>query len=212
MNHIKFTGQTIKEYGMLSIATLLIALAVKEYLIPCQIVTGSVSGLALLVSELLPLSESLIVLVMNLCCLLVGVCFLGKKFGIRCIYISILLPAMMAMLPQADVLLTSSKTVNVLIFLCLLTAGQCIMLHLDTTSGGLDTIAEVLARKLRVSTGLMIGVLGAAVSVLTIGIYGWQSALLGVIATLSNGLMINAVNMAKDFRFRPIHGHAKASI
>ncbi len=212
MNNNKFTGQTIKEYGMLSIATLLIALAVKEYLIPCQIVTGSVSGLALLVSELVSMNESLLVLAMNLGCLGIGVYFLGNKFGVRCIYISILLPLLMEMLPQSDALLTSSKTVNVMIFLCLLTAGQCIMLHLDTTSGGLDTIAEVLARKLHVSTGLMIGAIGAAVSLLTIGVYGLQSAVLGVIATAGNGLMINAVSLVKEIRFRPVARHIKASV
>ena len=51
----------IRDYILLGIGTLLIALAVKEYLIPCQIVTGSVSGLALLFNEVLgidPFDES----------------------------------------------------------------------------------------------------------------------------------------------------------
>ena len=85
------------------------------------------------------------------------------------------------------------------------------MLHLETTSGGLDTIAEVLARKLHVPTGWMIGVLGALVSVLTAGVYGREAAVLGVLATLSNGLMINAVAMARDLKIRPVKSRIKAS-
>ncbi|MBQ1483179.1 MAG: YitT family protein [Erysipelotrichaceae bacterium] len=211
MNHIKLQRQTIRDYLMLSIGTLLIALAVKEYLIPCKIVTGSVSGLALLIGEVLPLNESMIVLALNISCLGIGVRYLGNKFGVRCIYISVLLPLLMAVLPESESLLTSSKAVNVLIFLCLLTAGQSIMLHLETTSGGLDTIAEVLARKLHVPTGWMIGVLGALVSVLTAGVYGREAAVLGVLATLSNGLMINAVAMVKDLKIRPVKSRIKAS-
>ena len=183
---------------MLGIGTLLIALAVKEYLIPCQIVTGSVSGLALLFNEVFGIDTSLLTLLMNLSCLLIGTCFLGKKFGLRCVYISLLLPLAMALIPEYEPLLTSSPFINCLLFLLLLTNGQCIMLALDTTSGGLDTIAEVLARKLHASSGMMIGLLGALVSVLTISVYGLGPAIKGILVTLANGAMIQLLFLIKD--------------
>lgn len=188
----------IRDYILLGIGTLLIALAVKEYLIPCQIVTGSVSGLALLFNEVFGIDTSLLTLLMNLSCLLIGTCFLGKKFGVRCVYISLLLPLAMALIPEYEPLLTSSPFINCLLFLVLLTNGQCIMLALDTTSGGLDTIAEVLARKLHASSGMMIGLLGALVSVLTISVYGLGSAIKGVLVTLANGAMIQLLFLIKD--------------
>ena len=188
----------IRDYILLGIGTLLIALAVKEYLIPCQIVTGSVSGLALLFNEVFGIDTSLLTLLMNLSCLLIGTCFLGKKFGLRCVYISLLLPLAMALIPEYEPLLTSSPFLNCLLFLLLLTNGQCIMLALDTTSGGLDTIAEVLARKLHASSGMMIGLLGALVSVLTISVYGLGPAIKGVLVTLANGAMIQLLFLIKD--------------
>ena len=188
----------IRDYILLGIGTLLIALAVKEYLIPCQIVTGSVSGLALLFNEVFGIDTSLLTLLMNLSCLLIGTCFLGKKFGLRCVYISLLLPLAMALIPEYEPLLTSSPFINCLLFLVLLTNGQCIMLALDTTSGGLDTIAEVLARKLHASSGMMIGLLGALVSVLTISVYGLGPAIKGVLVTLANGAMIQLLFLIKD--------------
>ena len=188
----------VRDYILLGIGTLLIALAVKEYLIPCQIVTGSVSGLALLFNEVFGIDTSLLTLLMNLSCLLIGTCFLGKKFGVRCVYISLLLPLAMALIPEYEPLLTSSPFINCLLFLVLLTNGQCIMLALDTTSGGLDTIAEVLARKLHASSGMMIGLLGALVSVLTISVYGLGPAIKGVLVTLANGAMIQLLFLIKD--------------
>ena len=188
----------IRDYILLGIGTLLIALAVKEYLIPCQIVTGSVSGLALLFNEVFGIDTSLLTLLMNLSCLLIGTCFLGKKFGLRCVYISLLLPLAMALIPEYEPLLTSSPFINCLLFLVLLTNGQCIMLALDTTSGGLDTIAEVLARKLHASSGMMIGLLGALVSVLTISVSGLGPAIKGVLVTLANGAMIQLLFLIKD--------------
>ncbi len=193
MNHIYGKTQTIRDYLFLSIGTLLIALGVKEYMIPCRIVTGSVSGLAILVSQVFGVDDSLAVLILNLSCLLIGIRFLGKKFGLRCIYISILLPLLMAILPENKALLFEHQMLNIAVFLILLTIGQCIMLKLDTTSGGLDTIAEVMARKLSTSTGFMIGVCGILVSLLTIGIYGVSAALLGALVTLANGTLVNAI-------------------
>ena len=198
MNYSGRKSTVVKDYILLGIGTLLIALAVKEYLIPCQIVTGSVSGLALLFNEVFGIDTSLLTLLMNLSCLLIGTCFLGKKFGLRCVYISLLLPLAMALIPEYEPLLTSSPFINCLLFLILLTNGQCIMLALDTTSGGLDTIAEVLARKLHASSGMMIGLLGALVSVLTISVYGLGPAIKGVLVTLANGAMIQLLFLIKD--------------
>ena len=198
MNYSGRKSTVVRDYILLGIGTLLIALAVKEYLIPCQIVTGSVSGLALLFNEVFGIDTSLLTLLMNLSCLLIGTCFLGKKFGLRCVYISLLLPLAMALIPEYEPLLTSSPFINCLLFLVLLTNGQCIMLALDTTSGGLDTIAEVLARKLHASSGMMIGLLGALVSILTISVYGLGSAIKGVLVTLANGAMIQLLFLIKD--------------
>ncbi|MBQ1740215.1 MAG: YitT family protein [Erysipelotrichaceae bacterium] len=198
MNYSGRKSIVIRDYILLGIGTLLIALAVKEYLIPCQIVTGSVSGLALLFNEVFGIDTSLLTLLMNLSCLLIGTCFLGKKFGLRCVYISLLLPLAMALIPEYEPLLTSSPFLNCLLFLLLLTNGQCIMLALDTTSGGLDTIAEVLARKLHASSGMMIGLLGALVSVLTISVYGLGPAIKGVLVTLVNGAMIQLLFLIKE--------------
>ena len=198
MNYSGRKSTVIRDYILLGIGTLLIALAVKEYLIPCQIVTGSVSGLALLFNEVFGIDTSLLTRLMNLSCLLIGTCFLGKKFGLRCVYISLLLPLAMALIPEYEPLLTSSPFINCLLFLVLLTNGQCIMLALDTTSGGLDTIAEVLARKLHASRGMMIGFFGALVSILTISVYGLGSAIKGVLVTLANGAMIQLLFLIKD--------------
>ena len=198
MNYSGRKSTVVRDYILLGIGTLLIALAVKEYLIPCQIVTGSVSGLALLFNEVFGIDTSLLTLLMNLSCLLIGTCFLGKKFGLRCVYISLLLPLAMALIPEYEPLLTSSPFINCLLFLVLLTNGQCIMLALDTTSGGLDTIAEVLARKLHASSGMMIGLLGTLVSILTISVYGLGPAIKGVLVTLANGAMIQLLFLIKD--------------
>lgn len=203
MNNSIAIRKTLKEYGLLSIGTFLIALAVKQYMIPCRIITGSVSGLALLLHEIIRLDDSLLVLVLNLLCLLIGTINLGKKFGVRSIFVSLMLPIMMKLIPDRQ-LLSGSHVGEVMLFLSLLTTGQCILFSLDTSSGGLDTIAEVLAKKTALPLGLMISLLGVGVALLTIYIYGIEVAISGSLITMLNGLLINIVSHAGNISFTKI--------
>lgn len=192
MNNKNRVLQSLIDYVLLTAGTFLIALAVRMYLIPCHIVTGSVSGLALLLSQVVSLNDSLIVLIMNVFCLFVGILYLGRRFGLRCFYVSLLLPLLIEILPDNKIFLSGNILVNIFMFLMLLTAGQCILFGLDASSGGLDTIAEVLAVKMKTSTGLMVALSGLAVSALTIAVYDLNTAVMGALVTLANGLMINA--------------------
>ena len=185
----------LTDYIVISTGITLVALAVAVYMVPCKIVTGSVSGLALLLNELTGISNSTIVLVLNILCLMIGTASLGKKFGIRSIYVSILLPVLIDLFePLGNMPLRSDNLfINVTCFLILLTIGQCLLFVEDTASGGLDTIAEVIAKYTHNSIGTMVGLIGILVAILTINVYGLQSAMIGAIVTALNGLLINVV-------------------
>ncbi|MBR5341661.1 MAG: YitT family protein [Erysipelotrichaceae bacterium] len=195
--------KSLYEYLWISLGTLLVAMAVSFYLIPCKIITGSVSGLSVVITEIIPLSDSLIVLIMNIVCLYIGIRCLGKKFGIRSVYISLLLPLLIEVLSSLNISLASeNELINITLFLLILTAGQCILFGMDTASGGLDTIAEVLAIRYHTSIGLMVALIGALCCIITIAVYGLSTALIGVIVTIVNGIMINLFTAA--YRFHPL--------
>ena len=194
MNKRESKTKTFTDYLALSLGTLLVSFAVKQYLIPCRIVTGSISGLSLIVQRLNPLNSSLIVLVLNLVCLAIGALLLGKKFGVRCVYVSLLQPLMMALIPQTDSLISSYTVLNIVFFLISLTLGQCILLRADASSGGLDTIAEVLAKTFHCSSGTTVALIGLIVSVLTLGFYDLKTAVIGAAVTTANGAMIDGVS------------------
>ena len=196
----------IKAYAAIAAGTFFVALAVVGYMEPCHIITGSVSGLALVISKVLPFSVSLITLVLNMVCLLAGTLFLGSRFGIRSIVVSVLLPLMIALMPGilgSVRLYTGNMIIDIALFLVILTLGQCILFASDTSSGGLDTIAEILARKTKMSRGSAIALCGLCTAGFTMAVYGWLVALTGVIVTFVNGKMVNLLTgfmSSKAFR------------
>ena len=203
MNNI---GRIFKEYFDLSIATLLIAIAVVFYMEPCHIITGSVSGLGILLADLYHLDPSLLILILNLVCYLLGLLVLGKDFGIRSLYVSVLLPLLVKMLGKLSLdLYTGITLIDTALFLLFLTAGQTIMFRLGCSSGGLDTIADVIARLTDSPTGRYIALCGILVSVLTIKVYGVSAGLNGVLVTMINGLLIDVFMDLKAITIRIFH-------
>ena len=85
--------QAVKEYTILTFGTLIIACAVYFFMIPSHVTVGSISALAMVLSNFLPLPVSVITLSMNIVLLGIGFLLIGKEFGAKTVYASICCPA-----------------------------------------------------------------------------------------------------------------------
>ena len=81
-----------KEFATITFGVLLVSIAVYFFMIPSGIVVGSVSGLAIVFAELTPLSVSVLTFLLNGVLLIVGFLFIGKEFGAKTVYTSLLMP------------------------------------------------------------------------------------------------------------------------
>ena len=84
--------ELIKETTILTVAIAIIASAVYLFLVPSQTSISSISGLAIIISHYIPLSLSMITMILNIVLLIIGFILCGKEFGIKTFYTSILLP------------------------------------------------------------------------------------------------------------------------
>ena len=76
-------GKAAVDLTAITLATALIAASVYFFIIPSAIPLGSISGLALILSNLLPLSISTITMVLNVGLLILGFLLLGREFGAK---------------------------------------------------------------------------------------------------------------------------------
>ena len=90
----------IKEFGMITIATAIVAAAVFFFLIPSQVSVGSISGLAIVLGNFIPLQISVLTMILNVALLIIGFIFVGKEFGGKTVYTSILLPVILGILER----------------------------------------------------------------------------------------------------------------
>ena len=87
---------TIKSFLTITLAMFIISVAIYFFLIPSGVITGSVTGLAMVLAKITSLSISTLTFVINALLLILGIILIGKEFGAKTIYASLLLPLFLA--------------------------------------------------------------------------------------------------------------------
>ena len=82
----KKSMRVIREYTMITAATFVVAAAVYFFLIPSGVSVGSISGLAMLLGNVIPLPISVLTFILNAALLVVGFLFIGREFGVKTVY------------------------------------------------------------------------------------------------------------------------------
>ena len=83
--------RTLEEYAILTVATLILVVGVYVFKFPNNFSFGGVTGIAVVLSAIMPATPGNITFIINMALLVVGFIFLGKSFGIRTVYVSVLM-------------------------------------------------------------------------------------------------------------------------
>jgi uncharacterized membrane-anchored protein YitT (DUF2179 family) len=70
----------VREYAIVTIGAFIVALAVFFFMIPSNISVGSISGLSVMLSRVLPVPVSVVLFGFNALLVVIGFLFLGKEF------------------------------------------------------------------------------------------------------------------------------------
>ena len=75
--------ETIREFIMITFATVIVAAAVFFFLMPSHVSVGSISGLAIVLGNFVPLKISAITFILNMFLLVLGFLLIGREFGAK---------------------------------------------------------------------------------------------------------------------------------
>ena len=186
--------ETIWEFLVITFATTIVAAAVFFFLVPGRVSVGSISGLAIVLSNFIPLSVSALTMIMNVLLLMVGFLFIGKEFGVKTVYTSILLPVVMGIFETIfpnNQSLTNDQTLDVICYCVFVSIGLAMLFVRNASSGGLDIIAKFMNKYLRMDLGKAMGVAGMVVALSSGLVYDTKTVILSVLGTYFNGLVLD---------------------
>ena len=122
--------EVLKETAILTVAVAIIAAAVYFFLVPSHASVSSISGLGIVLSNFIPLPLSAITMILNVVLLIIGFITCGKEFGVKTVYISVMLPVFIGLF---EILfpdfgsMTDSQELDVLCYILVVSVGLSIL-------------------------------------------------------------------------------------
>ncbi len=184
----------VKDFVPITIGAGIVSAAVFFFLTPCHLAMGSVAGLAIMLSNFIPLTVSMITLIINVALLVIGCLLLGKEFGAKTVYVSILMPVLMGLLEfllPNNGSVTGDPFVDMVCYLFASSFGQAILFKVNASSGGLDIIGKLLNKYLQMDLGKAISYAGLVIAASSIFFYDKKTFVISVLGTYLNGIVLD---------------------
>ena len=186
-----------KEYGSITAGTLLVTMGVYFFKYPNNFSTGGVTGIAVVFNGIFPeLTRGTIVTVINVFLLIVGYFFVGKEFGIKTVYSSLLMTFSLDLLETVFPMsapFTSEPVLELLFAIFLPAVGSSLLFSTGASTGGTDIVAMIIKKysKMNISKALMCS--DFLIVVACSFVYGIESGLFSFVGFAAKVFVVNSV-------------------
>ena len=190
-----------KELIIMTVGMMIAAAAVYYFMMPSNLIVGSISGLSLVISRLTGWEMSLIVMAINAFLLVLAWLLIGKEFGAKTVYTAMILGPMIDLwdvicpasnlIPEGATSVMGEPFLDMICFVLVLSLSQTIMFSINASTGGLDILAKIVNKYLHFDIGASVAVAGAIICCTAFAINPFHLVVLGLIGTWINGLTID---------------------
>lgn len=186
--------EAFKEFAVITFATIIVSSAVFFFLIPSHVSVGSISGLAIVLGNFVPLKISAITFVLNIFLLILGFLFIGREFGAKTVYTSFLVPVVLAVLEiifPDNQSITNDAFLDMLCYIFTVSIGLAMLFNRNASSGGLDIVAKFLNKYMHMDLGKAMSLSGMCVALSSALVYDKKIVVLSILGTYLNGIVLD---------------------
>lgn len=178
---------------LIIVGTFLLAMSVELFIIPFDILSGGVAGIAVALSPFTNIDETLFANILTIGLFILGRIFLGKEFAINTALSSLLYPVFTFLLSRFEIELSIDMTLASFYAGLLGGVGIGLVMRTGASTGGMDVPPLVLNK----ITGIKISTLVMITDGLTVllGIIGYNisAALIGLVSVFASAWAIARV-------------------
>ena len=186
--------RNIREFFLITIGTGIVATAVFFFMLPSHVAVGSASALALVLSRLIPLPVSAITFILNAGLLIIGFLLIGPEFGIKTVYTSLLMPVYLRIFelifPNFQSI-TGDPMLDVICYILVVGTGLSMLFSSNASSGGLDIVAKLMNKFLRMDLGTAMSLSGMLVALSSALVYDSKTVVLSLLGTYFGGIIVD---------------------
>ena len=187
----------IFDFVIITVGALIAAAAIFFFMFPSKVVIGSGSALAMVLSHYIDLPISVINLAINVVLLIIGFITIGPEFGAKTVYAAIMVPVFIGVfenvLSPDFPSLTKDPLLDVIGYILVVGVAMAILFSRNASSGGLDIVAKIMNKYLKMDLGQAVSISGIAVALTSALVPGTDSKMvvLSVIGTYFSGIMLD---------------------
>lgn len=183
-----------KDYAVITFGAILAACAIYFFMLPSHVAVGSGSALAMVLSNFIPLPVSVLSLLLNIFLLILGFVVIGPEFGAKTVYTAILIPVVLGVLeiifPNFQSL-TQDPALDVVCYILVVGLAMAILFSHNASSGGLDIVAKIMNKYLRMDLGKASSTAGIAVALTSAFCYDTKTVVISVLGTYFGGMVVD---------------------
>lgn len=191
---------------LLTGSTLLMAVGTYFFKFTNNFTFGGITGLAVVIAKLIPISASDFSLIVNMLLLILGMFVLGKSFAAKTAYCSILLSVSLSVLERVcpmDGPLTNQRMLELCFAVALPALGSAVLFNIGSSSGGTDIIAMILKKYSSFDIGRALLLTDILVTIFGFFIFDVETGLYSVLGLAVRSFMIDGfienLNQSKYF-------------
>ena len=183
-----------KDYIVITLAVIIMDLGIYAFKFPNHFSFGGVSGLAVVLNEILGISAAQINLVINLALLVIGFAVLGKSFGLKTAYATVLSSVVLSLMEKMMPIsapLTNQPMLELAYAIALPAVAAAMLFYVDASGGGPDIVAMILKKYTTIDSGTALLISDVAIVALSFIAFDVRTGLFSVCGLLAKSIFVD---------------------
>lgn len=192
--------EKVKEISLILVGNLIVACGVSFFVLPNNILTGGVSGIAVALQPIFHIDAVIMINGLTIGLYLIGAVFLGKTFALKSLLSAIFYPIFISLTSAfvdafpADTFIMEPYLASIYSGV-LMGVGIGLVFRVNASTGGMDIPALMLHKYLHISSGDAVMIIDTLTVLLGMFTYGLSPALIGIMSVFVSGQAIDKTVM-----------------
>ena len=204
---MKWKKQSVQEFLLLNLGTVLICLGVYFFKFPNNFSIGGVSGMAVIIARYTQaISQATVMTIINMVLLLLGFLVFGRSFGFKTAYSTVLMSVVtqaLEWLYPMEKPFTSQPVLELFFAILLPAVGSALLFNIVASSGGTDIVAMIFRKYTSLNIGRALMISDLLITLAACVAFGMETGLFSITGLLAKSLVIDyvieSINMCKYF-------------
>ena len=206
-DNVNIKKERIKNFGLVTVGTVLLAIGVYFFKFPNNFTTGGVSGISILLGKLLPfISTAAIMWIINFLLLIIGFLFFGREFGLMTAYSSMLYSGVTWVFEQVYPMtapFTDQPFMELCFAMMIPAVASAILFNCGASSGGTDIVAMIVKKYTSLDIGKALLISDALIAFSACFVFDIRTGMFSVMGLVIKAfvvdMVIESINLCKYF-------------